>query len=64
MVVRRKIIVLWVMWVILWPLLLLGAYQYYYVNISGHSLDIALFALLMGAVAWFPLTIKDNPVFL
>ncbi|MFD2759559.1 diguanylate cyclase [Lentibacillus juripiscarius] len=63
MVVRRKIIVLWVMWVILWPLLLLGAYQYYYVNISGHSLDIALFALLMGAVAWFPLTIKDNPVF-
>ncbi|WP_164668474.1 GGDEF domain-containing protein [Virgibacillus doumboii] len=63
MVSKRKKVAIWVLWAIGWPLVLWFSYEYYYLNVNQQLIDIFLFALLMGIVAWFPITIKDNPIF-
>ncbi|MFC4558956.1 diguanylate cyclase [Virgibacillus kekensis] len=64
MVTRNRKIMVWVLWAALWPAILWLAYEFYYINIDGHLVDIFLFALFMGLVAWFPLIINNNPIFL
>ncbi|QKY69585.1 sensor domain-containing diguanylate cyclase [Lentibacillus sp. CBA3610] len=63
MVTKRKVIFIWLLWLIFWPVILWLSYHHYYVNIENHIVDISLFGLFLGIVAWFPITIKDNPVF-
>ncbi|SDQ46152.1 sensor domain-containing diguanylate cyclase [Virgibacillus salinus] len=63
MVSKGKMKLTWILWFILWPAILWLSYNYYYVSMEDQIIDILLFALFMCIVAWFPLTINDNPVF-
>lgn len=63
MVTKRKVIFIWLLWIILWPIILWMSYHYFYVNMTNQIIDMFLFALFMGIVAWFPITIRNNPVF-
>gem|GEM_PF-5837588 len=64
MVTTRKTIIIWVLWVIVWPTILWISYRHYYLNIDNQIVDILLFALFIGIVAWFPVIIRNNPIFL
>ncbi|HLS10170.1 sensor domain-containing diguanylate cyclase, partial [Lentibacillus sp.] len=63
MVTTRKTIIIWVLWVIVWPTILWISYRHYYLNIDNQIVDILLFALFIGIVAWFPVIIRNNPIF-
>ncbi len=63
MVSKSKMKLIWILWFIVWPAILWLSYNYYYVSMEEQLIDILLFAVFMGIVAWFPLTINDNPVF-
>ncbi|MUV39428.1 Adenylate cyclase [Lentibacillus sp. JNUCC-1] len=60
---KRMKLNLWLVWLVLWPISLWFSYTYYYINISGEAWNIILFALLMGAVALFPMTVNQQNVF-
>ncbi|MFB4166614.1 diguanylate cyclase [Virgibacillus sp. JSM 102003] len=63
MVSKSKMKLIWILWFILWPAILWFSFNYYYVNMEDQLTDILLFAVFMCIVAWFPLTINNNPVF-
>ncbi|WP_188453505.1 sensor domain-containing diguanylate cyclase [Virgibacillus oceani] len=63
MITRRKINILWFIWLLFWPLLLWLSYEYSIINLEGQWIDIVLFAVFMCIVALFPLTINNNPIF-
>ncbi|WP_404453267.1 sensor domain-containing diguanylate cyclase [Virgibacillus necropolis] len=63
MISENRINLLLVTWVIFWPLSLLATYNYTYINIHGHVIDILLFGAFMCVVASFPLIINNAPVF-
>lgn len=63
MVSKNRMKMAWILWIVIWPIILWLAYEYYYVNMDDQLIDIILFALFMGIVAWFPLTINNNQIF-
>ncbi|TFJ93984.1 sensor domain-containing diguanylate cyclase [Lentibacillus salicampi] len=63
MVTTKKVIVIWLLWFIIWPVILWLSYHNYYVAIENQLIDVLLFALFMGIVAWFPVIIRNNPIF-
>lgn len=63
MVSKKRINTLLVIWLLFWPISLLATYQYNYLNIQGHVIDIILFGIFMCVVASFPLIINNAPVF-
>lgn len=63
MITKAKMGVLWLLWLLLWPLLLWVSYNVYYINIEGQLLDILIFAVFMSIVAMFPLKINNKQIF-
>ncbi|MUK86970.1 diguanylate cyclase [Ornithinibacillus sp. L9] len=63
MIPKWKMNILWLITVVAWPMILWLSYHYYYINIDGNWVDIFLFGIFMGIVAFFPLTIQDAPIF-
>src|SRR5690625_409039 len=63
MVNKKKISILWGIWVIIWPLILWVSYNHYYLNVQDQIMDIFLFASFMVLVALFPLKVNNYEVF-
>src|SRR5690625_243978 len=63
MVNKKKISILWGIWVIIWPLILWVSYNHYYLNVQDQIMDILLFASFMVLVALFPLKVNNYEVF-
>lgn len=63
MIAKRKIRILWIVWLILWPLALWFSTTIYYINFEGQIIDIIIFAIFMSILALFPLTINNNQIF-
>ncbi|WP_138415501.1 sensor domain-containing diguanylate cyclase [Aquibacillus sediminis] len=63
MITKKKQVVLWLVWLLIWPLSFWVIGQLWPVSIQGKGLDLVAFALLMSIVAFFPLIINNTPVF-
>lgn len=63
MVSENRINILLIIWAIFWPLSLLATFNYNFINIQGHVIDILLFGVFMCVVAAFPLMITNAPIF-
>ncbi|MBN8236783.1 sensor domain-containing diguanylate cyclase [Halobacillus kuroshimensis] len=60
---KEKIIGVWLVWAVIWPLGLVLIYNLETPAISGSWINLVIFALLTVIVALFPLRIGDHPVF-
>lgn len=63
MIDQRKGKIVWICWAIVWPIILWIAYEYYYIQIEGQLIDLAVFAFFMFLVALFPLAINNKQIF-
>lgn len=64
MVSFKKKIIIWLMWLLVFPAGLIYTYQMYPPNISGLEIDIFIFFMLMSLVAAVPMVINGTPIFL
>lgn len=60
---RKKQNILWLLLFTMWPFLLWGSYQFYFIHIEGQSMDLFLFACLICIVSLFPIVTDRYTIF-
>lgn len=60
---KERKIVIWLVWVVIWPVSLFYLYHLFTPSFGDNWIDIVSFSVLMLIVAYFPIVVDDTPIF-
>ncbi|GAA4066333.1 sensor domain-containing diguanylate cyclase [Amphibacillus indicireducens] len=64
MLSRKKQLAVWLIWLAIWPTVMILLFNYEFVNASFRLSDLLVFIILTSMVAYLPITINKTPIFL
>ncbi|GAA4062097.1 hypothetical protein [Amphibacillus indicireducens] len=63
MLSRKKQLAVWLIWLAIWPTVMILLFNYEFVNASFRLSDLLVFIILTSMVAYLPITINKTPIF-
>lgn len=64
MVSKSKRMLLWAIWLIIWPLSIIWTYTSWPIYYEDQLLSVMSFAIIMATVSFFPIIVNKTPIFL